>query len=437
MLTCAAGFGQTKTAQNAGAEAAGRWPIESLVVTGNHTYSAEQILTTAALKLGQVAGKADFEAARRRLLDTGAFETVGYKFTEGAAKGYAAVIQVLEVQQAYPAEFEDLHVSGEELRAMLREKDPLFQSGKMPATQPAFERYTKWVEEFVAAKGQPEKIVAGVTPTATGEFAVVFRPSRSLPVVALVEFRGNHVVPSNLLHDAMAAGIGAEYTEDRFREILTNSIRPLYEARGRMRVRFTGLATEPTKEVRGLKVTVTVDEGRSYTMGKIAIDGPAPETAAELLRKIDMKTGDVANFDKVEQGLETMRKALRREGYLNAKVTADRVVDDAHETADAAIHVDAGPQYTMGKLTVAGLDLEGEAEILRIWTMKMGKPFNPEYPNYFLGTIRQQNLFDHLGKTTADVKLDDKAHTGNVKLTFVAEKPGEKPAGVASGPEGR
>jgi outer membrane protein assembly factor BamA len=99
--------------------------------------------------------------------------------------------------------------------------------------------------------------------------------------------------------------------------------------------------------------------------------------------------------------------------------------------------VDAGPQYTMGKLTVAGLDLEGEAEILRIWTMKMGKPFNPEYPNYFLGTIRQQNLFDHLGKTTADVKLDDKAHTGNVKLTFAAEKPGEKPAGVAKGPEGR
>jgi outer membrane protein insertion porin family len=437
MLTCAAGFGQTKPAQNAGAEAAGRWPIESLVVTGNHTYSVEQILSTAALKLGQLAGKADFEAARKRLLDTGAFETVGYKFTEGAAKGYAAVLQVLEVQQAYPAEFEDLHVSGEELRAVLREKDPLFRSGKMPATQPAFERYTKWVEEFVAAKGQPEKIAVGVAETATGEFAVVFRPARSLPVVALVEFRGNHVVPSNLLHDAMAAAIGAEYTEDRFREILTNSIRPLYEARGRMRVRFTELATEPTKEVRGLKVTVTVDEGRSYTMGKIAIDGPAPETAAELLHKIDMKTGDVANFDKVEQGLETMRKALRREGYLNAKVTADRVVDDGHESVDAAIHVDAGPQYTMGKLTVAGLDLEGEAEILRIWTMKMGKPFNPEYPNYFLGTIRQQNLFDHLGKTTADVKLDDKAHTGNVKLTFAAEKPGEKPAGVAKGPEGR
>ena len=431
MLVGGCGFAQTKAAGSAAAP--GQWPIESLLVTGNHTYSAEQILTKAELKLGQMAGKAEFEAARKRLLDTGAFETVGYKYTPGAAKGYAAVIQVLEVQQAYPAEFDNLHVSEKDLRAMLSEKDPLFRSGKVAATQPAFERYTKWVEEFVAAKGQPEKIAAGVSPTAKGEFAVVFRSARSLPAVALVEYRGNHVVPSNLLHEAMTAAIGTEYTEDRFREILNSSIRPLYEARGRMRVKFTAIETQPAKEVQGLDVIVTIDEGRSYAIGKIAIDGPAPAEAAELLRKIDVKAGDVANFDKVEAGLEAMRKGLRKLGYLNAKVTADRVVDDAHESADAAIHVDAGPQYTMGRLTVAGLDLDGEAEIMRIWTMKLGKPFNPEYPNYFLGVIRQQGLFDHLGKTKVDVKMNDQAHTADVKLTFTVEKPAEKPAGAPDG----
>ncbi|HEY1220316.1 MAG: POTRA domain-containing protein [Bryobacteraceae bacterium] len=436
MLAGACGFGQTKPAPSVGSAApAARWPIESLVVEGNHTYSAEQILAVAGLKTGQVVGKPEFEAARKRLVDTGAFETVGYRFTPGSAKGYSAVFQVLEVQQAYPAEFENLHVSEVELRAALREKDPLFASGKLPATQPAFERYKHWVEEFIAAKGQPEKIAVGVAPISTGEFAVVFRPAHSLPAVALVTFRGNHVVPSNVLHEAIAgAGIGAEYTEDRFREILNSAIRPIYEARGRMRVRFTELSTEATKDVLGLHVFVTIDEGRSYTMGKVSIDGPAPVEASELLRNIDVKHGDVANFDKVDQGLEAMRKAVHRAGYLNAKITADRVVDDGHESVDAVVHVEAGPQFTMGKLTVAGLDLEGEAEILRIWTMKTGKPFNPEYPNYFLGVIRQQNLFEHLGKTTVDVKINDKTHTGDVKLTFTAEKPAEKPPGGGRGP---
>ncbi|MFY9724241.1 MAG: POTRA domain-containing protein [Bryobacteraceae bacterium] len=364
MLAGASGFAQVKPpAQHASsAVPPARWPVETLLVEGNHTYSAEQILAVAGLKVGQVAGKPEFEAARKRLLDTGAFETVGYKFTPGAPKGYAAVIQVAEVQQAYPVEFEDLHVSEQELRAALRQKDPLFASGKMPATQPAFERYKNWVQEFVAAKGQPQKIAVGVSPSTTGEFAVVFRPAHTLPVVALVTFRGNHVVPTTLLNDAIAgAGIGAEYTEDRFREILNSSIRAIYEARGRMRVRFTELRTEPTKDVQGLHVFVTIDEGRSYTMGKVSIDGPVPVEAGTLLRGIDLKTGDVANFDKVNQGLDTMRKEIRRAGYLNAKITADRVVDDGHESVDVVLHVEAGPQFTMGKLTVSGLDLEGEA----------------------------------------------------------------------------
>ena len=72
--------------------------------------------------------------------------------------------------------------------------------------------------------------------------------------------------------------------------------------------------------------------------------------------------------------------------------------------------------------------------MFRIWTMKMGKPFNPEYPNYFLGVLRQQNLFEHLGKTTADVKVNDKTHTADVKLTFTAGKPAEKPPFGGRGP---
>ncbi|HUI43567.1 MAG TPA: POTRA domain-containing protein [Terriglobia bacterium] len=437
MLAGGCGFAQKAPVKGAASTPLARWPIESLVVEGNHTYSAGEILAAAGLKVGEVVGKPEFEAARMRLLDTGAFETVGYKFTPGSAKGYAAVFQVTEVQQAYPAEFEELHVSEQELRAGLRARDPLFASGKIPATQPAFARYQKWVQELVAAKGVTDKIVVGVAPSATGEFAVVFRPAHSLPAVALVTFRGNHVVPSNLLHDAIAgAGIGSEYTEDRFREILNSSIRPLYEARGRMRVKFTEISTEPDKDVQGVHVFVTIDEGRSYTLGKVSIEGPTPVEAGTLLRTMDVKAGDVANFDKINQGLDAMRKELRRTGYLNAKLSADRVVDDGHETVDAVIRVDPGPQYIMGKLGVSGLDLEGEAEILRLWTMKTGKPFNPEYPEYFFGVIRQENLFEHLGKTAADVKLNDKTHTADVRLVFSAEKPAPKTAGPGPGPGG-
>jgi len=47
-----------------------------------------------------------------------------------------------------------------------------------------------------------------------------------------------------------------------------------------------------------------------------------------------------------------------------------------------AVHIDAGPRFTMGKLNIVGLDLNGEFEIKRIWTMKEGGRSTPIIRNY-------------------------------------------------------
>src|SRR3712207_6362041 len=70
----------TKTTEQAPASGTLAWPVGELQVKGNKLYSQEQILAVAGLKIGQMAGKAEFDAARDRLLSTGAFEEVGYRF---------------------------------------------------------------------------------------------------------------------------------------------------------------------------------------------------------------------------------------------------------------------------------------------------------------------------------------------------------------------
>jgi hypothetical protein len=72
----------------------------------------------------------------------------------------------------------------------------------------------------------------------------------------------------------------------------------------------------------------------------------------------------------------------------------------------------------LGKLTVQGLDLDGEAEIRRLWAIKPGAPFDAEYPDLFLTTIREDGLFDHLGKTKAETKIDEASRTVEVTLVF-------------------
>src|SRR3712207_6784398 len=62
--------------QSAPAPNAQAWPIGKLEVEGNKLYDDEKILGIAGLKVGEMAGKKEFDAARDRLHATGAFEMV-------------------------------------------------------------------------------------------------------------------------------------------------------------------------------------------------------------------------------------------------------------------------------------------------------------------------------------------------------------------------
>ena len=69
------------------------------------------------------------------------------------ANGMAATLELDEVEQVYPVDFQDLHVSSLDLDAYLSAKDPLYSREKLPATHPVLQRYTKWVQEFLDSKG--------------------------------------------------------------------------------------------------------------------------------------------------------------------------------------------------------------------------------------------------------------------------------------------
>ena len=74
---------------------------------GNHVYTAEQIFAVAGLRVGQKAGKAEFDAARDKLEATGAFDNVSYRFAPSKDnEGYDATYEVAEVGQLYPVRFD-------------------------------------------------------------------------------------------------------------------------------------------------------------------------------------------------------------------------------------------------------------------------------------------------------------------------------------------
>ncbi len=445
MLLCAPGYAQQKkppakpAVQPAVPTAPpDTWPLESLTVEGLKNYSQEQVLAVAGLKVGQIAGKSDFDKARDRLLAAGVFETVGYKFAPAVGSdGYAAIFQVLEVEPVYPVRIEALNAPEEEIRSWLKQKDAFF-GPKIPATEMLLNRHAAAIEEYLASKGRKEKIEGRVVVDAPEAFAIVFRPAVGAPKVAEVRFEGNTVVPSSvLLNNFAGIAYGTVYSEPAFRELLDASIRTIYDARGRIRIAFTKIQTEKAKGPEGLVVTVTVDEGASFDLGEVKLEGEWPVPAKDLLKAAGFKAGDLANFDDVNDGIERMKKRVRREGYMRAAIKVERHVDDAKKTVALSIRPELGPQFKFGKLTLAGLDIHGEAAIRKIWGMKEAAPFNPDYPDYFLSQVKEQGLFDGLGDMKSEPKVDEQTHIVDVTLTFQASKEFDGKSPTTSGRRGR
>ena len=79
------------------AQPAKKYPLVTLQIQGNKQIPAERIAAASGLKQGALVDKADFDAARERLLESGAFESVGYSFKPAATvTGYDTTFEVVD-----------------------------------------------------------------------------------------------------------------------------------------------------------------------------------------------------------------------------------------------------------------------------------------------------------------------------------------------------
>lgn len=419
--TPASAVARQRTAAQTKADSAPAFPLSAIHVEGNQLYSPQQLIQASGLRPGQLVSKAEFDAARDRLLATGVFESVAYRFGPNpAGSGYEVTFEVQELKQRYPFRLEGLHIDRQALDQYLAGKDVFFSS-LLPGTQVVLDRYAQWIAEFLAgqSRGSEERIIGRVNANPKGELEIIFRPER-LPSVAEVDFRGNKVVDSETLRRAVAgAAIGALYTEERFQQILDTSIRPLYESRGRVRVRFPRLHTTPAGNATGLKVVVEVDEGDVYRLGKVTSNGT--ELDPNAMKAARFRPGEEVNLTEVAAGVDELVRGLKRRGYLRARGGFVTKINDSDKTVDVEIRLEPGEQFRFGKLRVQGLDIHGEAYIRKLWGLKPFQTMNAEYPQYFLDRVREDGIFENLGKTSYALTFDEDNQIVDVTLQFSSD----------------
>jgi outer membrane protein assembly factor BamA len=330
------------------------------------------------------------------LIGSGLFEGCSWKYTPTSSSGGIMTLDLREAPAPQTARLTVPGVSDEELWKWLAQNEPLVQR-KMPASDEAVKFYTDAIRRYLK-----QDLASSVdTNLNTHETTIVFRPA-NVPSIQSVKFEGAQAIDGATLEKKLAPiAQGTPFTEYDVNHLLNLNIRPLYEATGRLNVKFSNIKAD------GGAVTVHVDEGKVYKLGRVKITGVDAQP--------QLTTGEVAQWSKIQEALDAIGKTLRNEGYLEAtyKVARDLKEDG---TVDINAEFTRGNQFVFGKLKLSGLNPTQESIVRPLWTLAPGAAMNEGYVDDFI-----KAAFGKLGPEFSGVASQTEPSGGNVvdvSITF-------------------
>ena len=135
-----------------------------------------------------------------------------------------------------------------------------------------------------------------------------------------------------------------------------------------------------TTEAR-IAVTVHVDEGPQYRLGKITFRNNDAVTNVEALRNLfPIKDGAVFSREAVAKGLENLRKTYTEFGYINSTSVPETRFNERNRTISLDIDIQEGKQFYVSSITVGGAD----AQVLDDLALKPGQIYNSRLIELFL-----------------------------------------------------
>ncbi len=96
--------------------------------------------------------------------------------------------------------------------------------------------------------------------------------------------------------------------------------------------------------------------------------------------------------------------------------------DEPKHVMNVVYNVVPGELYRFAKLDIRRLDVTAQPVIEKVWGERPGRPFNPDYQDFFLKKAGEQGLFDNLANTQSDYTADAATHTVTARLYFEGGK---------------
>ena len=383
--------------------AAQKFQPKSIQFQGDPEYTSQELLDAAGLKTGVVLSYTDMQDYSKRLLDSGVFASVAFKFD-----GVDLTFMLAPSTDLYPVRLENLPLTpGAELDAQLHEQVPLYH-GKVPTEGGINDDIRPALEKMLAAEGLQATVMATASPTEGTHKTGAVTYSISAPPVAVGIA---HVDGVSDAYRARVQAVAVEAAKDPFSTAdsaanLERVIEQFYGDQGyaaaRAQVAEAG-APALQSGVIVVPFSIQVEEGRVYQVAAIHLPPGTPVTQEEIDKALSPSIVGASIGVRVRSIWLMISERYQSKGYLDCKVTPHAVFDDANAKVSYNVDVEPGPVYHLAFVKFDNVTDEMRSLLIRNWQMLPGDPFDKSYVATFILKWQQQDPV--LRRSLAGVKV--------------------------------
>ena len=354
--------------------------IATIEAQGLQSLTAETVIATSGLKVGDPFSLEAADAAAQKLLSSGLFKKVGYR-TRNVGANVTITFQLEEIKgNLAPVVFDNfIWFTDEELTAAIKREIPSF-NGSAPDIGNTNDTIRKALQNLLAERKLP-----GTVEYNLAEHEHLFRVEGAPMKICTLHFPGAKSVSEQRLIQETRSSMDQEYSRQAAKTFPGYGLYPIYRELGHLRASFGAPVAKPEKSgsCEGVDLTIPVNEGAVYTWVKAEWSGNQVLTVKQLDDVLGMKPGDVANGKKFDQSLSELRKAYGKHGHIQVRVKPTPEYDDATQKVTYKIDVTEGPQYRMGTVEFKGFSSDDAAALSKNWALKSGEVYDQTYMTRF------------------------------------------------------
>jgi outer membrane protein insertion porin family len=172
-----------------------------------------------------------------------------------------------------------------------------------------------------------------------------------------------------------------------------------YMDRGFIRVRVA----EPVVDYdeKGIRVTVPIQEGQQFLVGRVDVTGDESTDTGELLGLVGLESGAIFNRSTLTDDVESLRAHYADSGFFDARVRPRTYVDaDAH-TVDATFEVEKGELYFVDWIRVQGNRKTRDEVVRREVTLAEGDLYSDRALERSRARVQRLGFFEEVSLESA------------------------------------